>query len=227
MIKALLYKDMTSRSLWIACLAAVCWVIVVYTVALMPVSMDVSGNNPLNAGSSMTLASQATVIIAIVLSHIEIGSGETVMATLIVGSHRCMAYALITEKIAIILIAGLFLAMLDTIGNVIVYGDGDVFGHLSSRCLLLAVMNGIAVLSLSMFVGNVLLGLSIYLFVPILLKPFIMYLIPAANRLFYPAAIREATAVNRPLTGTLVLLLWLLAFLIMGYAAAFRHACHR
>ncbi|MBW3090206.1 hypothetical protein [Bifidobacterium miconisargentati] len=217
MVKALLYKDVTSRPLRIACLTAMCWVIVVYAVALMPISMDESGNNPLNAESSMTLASQATVIIAVVLSNIEIGSGETVMAALIAGSRRRMAYALITEKVVIILIAGLFLAMLDIIGNVVVYGDGDV-GCLLLCCLLLAVMNGIAALSLSMFTGNVLLGLSIYLFVPILLKPFIMYLIPATNGLSYPETIRAATA-DCSLVGTLVSIMWLLVFIIAGYAA--------
>ncbi|KFI50784.1 hypothetical protein [Bifidobacterium biavatii] len=226
MIKTLLYKDATARSLQIACLAAVYWVIVVYAVALMPISMDESGNNPLNNVSSMTLASQATVIIAAILANIEIRSGETMMAALIAGSRRRMACALMVEKVAIIVIAGLFLTALNTIGNGIIYGIGDT-GRLAFQYLLLAVMDGIAALSLSLFTRSVLLGLSVYVFVPMLLKPFIVYLIPAANGLFYPAAIRGATAVDHSLAGILVLILWLFVFLIMGYAAASRRACRR
>lgn len=216
MIKALLYKDATARPLQVACLAAVCWVIVVYAVALMPISMDASGNNPLNDASSMTLASQATVIVSTILANIEIRSGETMMAALIAGSRRRIAGALMVGKAAIIAIAGLFLTALNTIGNSIIYGIGNT-GRLAFQYLLLAAMNGIVVLSLSLFARSVLLGLSIYVFVPILLKPFIVYLIPATNGLFYPEAIHAMTT-NHPLVGTLVLLIWLLAFLIIGYA---------
>ncbi|NEG89199.1 hypothetical protein [Bifidobacterium aerophilum] len=137
-----------------------------------------------------------------------------------------MAYDLMVGKAAIIVIAGLFLTVLNTVGNGIIYGIGDT-GRFVFQYLLLAVTNGIAVLSLSLFARSVLLGLSIYVFVPMLLKPFIIYLIPATNELFYPEAIREATAVGHPLTGILVLILWLLVFLIMGYAAAVRRICRR
>ncbi|WP_193852554.1 hypothetical protein [Bifidobacterium callitrichidarum] len=218
MIKTLLYKDATARPLRIACMAAACWVIVVYAVALMPISMDASGNNPLNDASSMTLASQTTVIIAAVLANIEIRSGETMMAALIAGSRCRMACALMAEKVAIILIAGLLLTVLNTVGNGIIYGIGDI-GRLTFQYLLLAAMNGIAVLSLSLFARSVLLGLSVYVFVPILLKPFIVYLIPAMNGLFYPDAIRAMTE-GHSLVGMLVLILWLFVFLIMGCAAA-------
>ncbi|KAA8818539.1 hypothetical protein EMO92_10005 [Bifidobacterium reuteri] len=217
MIKTLFYKDATARPLQVVCLAAVCWVIVVYAVALMPISMDESGNNPLNNASSMTLASQATVIIAIGLANIEIRSGETMMAALITGSRCRMAYDLMVGKAAIIVIAGLFLTVLNTVGNGIIYGIGDT-GRFAFQYLLLAVMNGIAVLSLSLFARSVLLGLSIYVFVPMLLKPFIIYLIPATNELFYPEAIREATA-DCSLVGTLMSIMWLLVFIIAGYAA--------
>ncbi|MBW3092571.1 hypothetical protein KIH79_06340 [Bifidobacterium sp. 82T10] len=225
MIRTLLYKDATARPLQIACLAAVCWVIVVYTVALMPISMDSSGNNPLNDASSVTLASQATVIIAAVLANIEIRSGETMMATLITGSRRRAACALMMGKGAIILIAGLFLTALSTAGNGIIYGIGDT-GRLTFQYLLLAAMNGITALSLSLFARSVLLGLSVYVFVPLLLKPFIVYLMPTTNGLFYTAAIHAMTT-GHPLAGTMVLFVWLFASLIMSYAAASRRACRR
>lgn len=62
MVKALIYKDATTRILRVVCLLAMCWVSLVYTVALMPISLDASGTNPLTVESSTTLASQALVI---------------------------------------------------------------------------------------------------------------------------------------------------------------------
>lgn len=226
MITALLYKDVTARILQVACVLAVCWVFLMYTVAALPISLDTSETNPLNAASSMTLASQATIIVAAVLTNIELGSGESTMVAIITGSRYRTACAMMAEKIIIIVIVGLLLTAVNTVGNSIIYGIGDT-GHLVFRYLSLTTMNGIVTLSLSLLAGNVLLGLSVYVFVPILFKPFIVSLMPATNGLFYPEAIREATAVDHPLTGILVLILWLLVFLIMGYAAAVRRICRR
>ena len=92
MVKALIYKDATTRILRVVCLLAMCWVSLVYTVALMPISLDDSGTNPLTVESSTTLASQALVIIAAALAIIEINSGETAIAALLVGSRRRMAF---------------------------------------------------------------------------------------------------------------------------------------
>lgn len=76
MIKALIYKDATIRILRIACILALCWVAIVYVVARLPISLDFSGTNPLNAESSVALASQALVIVAAVLANIDINSGN-------------------------------------------------------------------------------------------------------------------------------------------------------
>lgn len=162
MVKALIYKDATTRILRVVCLLAMCWVSLVYTVALMPISLDASGTNPLTVESSTTLASQALVIIAAALAIIEINSGETAIAALLVGSRRRMAFSLMTAKVVSIVVVGLMLTMVNAIGNFIAYGHG-VSGRLMIRYMMLVVMNGVAVLSLSLLAGNVLLGLSIYL----------------------------------------------------------------
>lgn len=96
------------------------------------------------------------------------------------------------------------------------YGHG-VSGRLMIRYMMLVVMNGVAVLSLSLLAGNVLLGLSIYFLVPILLKPFIVYLVPAVSDLFYSSAIRSLADGALPLQNSLVSLVWLLVFLLAGY----------
>ena len=212
MVKALIYKDATTRILRVVCLLAMCWVSLVYTVALMPISLDASGTNPLTVESSTTLASQALVIIAAALAIIEINSGETAIAALLVGSRRRMAFSLMTAKVVV----GLMLTMVNAIGNFIAYGHG-VSGRLMIRYMMLVVMNGVAVLSLSLLAGNVLLGLSIYFLVPILLKPFIVYLVPAVSDLFYSSAIRSLADGALPLQNSLVSLVWLLVFLLAGY----------
>ena len=213
MVKALIYKDATTRILRVVCLLAMCWVSLVYTVALMPISLDASGTNPLTVESSTTLASQALVIIAAALAIIEINSGET---ALLVGSRRRMAFSLMTAKVVSIVVVGLMLTMVNAIGNFIAYGHG-VSGRLMIRYMMLVVMNGVAVLSLSLLAGNVLLGLSIYFLVPILLKPFIVYLVPAVSDLFYSSAIRSLADGALPLQNSLVSLVWLLVFLLAGY----------
>ena len=215
MVKALIYKDATTRILRVVCLLAMCWVSLVYTVALMPISLDASGTNPLTVESSTTLASQALVIIA-ALAIIEINSGETAIAALLVGSRRRMAFSLMTAKVVSIVVVGLMLTMVNAIGNFIAYGHG-VSGRLMIRYMMLVVMNGVAVLSLSLLAGNVLLGLSIYFLVPILLKPFIVYLVPAVSDLFYSSAIRSLADGALPLQNSLVSLVWLLVFLLAGY----------
>lgn len=215
MVKALIYKDATTRILRVVCLLAMCWVSLVYTVALMPISLDASGTNPLTVESSTTLASQALVIIAAALAIIEINSGETAIAALLVGSRRRMAFSLMTAKVVSIVV-GLMLTMVNAIGNFIAYGHG-VSGRLMIRYMMLVVMNGVAVLSLSLLAGNVLLGLSIYFLVPILLKPFIVYLVPAVSDLFYSSAIRSLADGALPLQNSLVSLVWLLVFLLAGY----------
>ena len=214
MVKALIYKDATTRILRVVCLLAMCWVSLVYTVALMPISLDASGTNPLTVESSTTLASQALVIIAAALAIIEINSGETAIAALLVGSRRRMAFSLMTAKVVSIVVVGLMLTMVNAIGNFIAYGHG-VSGRLMIRYMV--VMNGVAVLSLSLLAGNVLLGLSIYFLVPILLKPFIVYLVPAVSDLFYSSAIRSLADGALPLQNSLVSLVWLLVFLLAGY----------
>lgn len=215
MVKALIYKDATTRILRVVCLLAMCWVSLVYTVALMPISLDDSGTNPLTVESSTTLASQALVIIAAALAIIEINSGETAIAALLVGSRRRMAFSLMTAKVVSIVVVGLMLTMVNAIGNFIAYGHG-VSGRLMIRYMMLVVMNGVAVLSLSLLAGNVLLGLS-YFLVPILLKPFIVYLVPAVSDLFYSSAIRSLADGALPLQNSLVSLVWLLVFLLAGY----------
>ena len=215
MVKALIYKDATTRILRVVCLLAMCWVSLVYTVALMPISLDASGTNPLTVESSTTLASQALVIAA-ALAIIEINSGETAIAALLVGSRRRMAFSLMTAKVVSIVVVGLMLTMVNAIGNFIAYGHG-VSGRLMIRYMMLVVMNGVAVLSLSLLAGNVLLGLSIYFLVPILLKPFIVYLVPAVSDLFYSSAIRSLADGALPLQNSLVSLVWLLVFLLAGY----------
>ena len=215
MVKALIYKDATTRILRVVCLLAMCWVSLVYTVALMPISLDASGTNPLTVESSTTLASQALVIIAAALAIIEINSGETAIAALLVGSRRRMAFSLMTAKVVSIVVVGLMLTMVNAIGNFIAYGHG-VSGRLMIRYMML-VVNGVAVLSLSLLAGNVLLGLSIYFLVPILLKPFIVYLVPAVSDLFYSSAIRSLADGALPLQNSLVSLVWLLVFLLAGY----------
>lgn len=147
MVKALIYKDATTRILRVVCLLAMCWVSLVYTVALMPISLDDSGTNPLTVESSTTLASQALVIIAAALAIIEINSGETAIAALLVGSRRRMAFSLMTAKVVSIVVVGLMLTMVNAIGNFIAYGHG-VSGRLMIRYMMLVVMNGVAVLSL-------------------------------------------------------------------------------
>ena len=214
MVKALIYKDATTRILRVVCLLAMCWVSLVYTVALMPISLDASGTNPLTVESSTTLASQALVIIAAALAIID--SGETAIAALLVGSRRRMAFSLMTAKVVSIVVVGLMLTMVNAIGNFIAYGHG-VSGRLMIRYMMLVVMNGVAVLSLSLLAGNVLLGLSIYFLVPILLKPFIVYLVPAVSDLFYSSAIRSLADGALPLQNSLVSLVWLLVFLLAGY----------
>ena len=213
MVKALIYKDATTRILRVVCLLAMCWVSLVYTVALMPISLDASGTNPLTVESSTTLASQALVIIAAALAIIEINSGET---ALLVGSRRRMSFSLMTAKVVSIVVVGLMLTMVNAIGNFIAYGHG-VSGRLMIRYMMLVVMNGVAALSLSLLAGNVLLGLSIYFLVPILLKPFIVYLVPAVSDLFYSSAIRSLADGALPLQNSLVSLVWLLVFLLAGY----------
>ena len=201
MVKALIYKDATTRILRVVCLLAMCWVSLVYTVALMPISLDASGTNPLTVESSTTLASQALVIIAAALAIIEINSGETAIAALLVGSRRRMAFSLMTAKVVSIVVVGLMLTMVNAIGNFIAYGHG-VSGRLMIRYMMLVVMNGVAVLSLSL---------------PILLKPFIVYLVPAVSDLFYSSAIRSLADGALPLQNSLVSLVWLLVFLLAGY----------
>ena len=144
MVKALIYKDATTRILRVVCLLAMCWVSLVYTVALMPISLDDSGTNPLTVESSTTLASQALVIIAAALAIIEINSGETAIAALLVGSRRRMAFSLMTAKVVSIVVVGLMLTMVNAIGNFIAYGHG-VSGRLMIRYMMLVVMNGVAV----------------------------------------------------------------------------------
>ena len=148
MVKALIYKDATTRILRVVCLLAMCWVSLVYTVALMPISLDASGTNPLTVESSTTLASQALVIIAAALAIIEINSGETAIAALLVGSRRRMAFSLMTAKVVSIVVVGLMLTMVNAIGNFIAYGHG-VSGRLMIRYMMLVVMNGVAVLCCS------------------------------------------------------------------------------
>ena len=201
MVKALIYKDATTRILRVVCLLAMCWVSLVYTVALMPISLDDSGTNPLTVESSTTLASQALVIIAAALAIIEINSGETAIAALLVGSRRRMAFSLMTAKVVSIVVVGLMLTMVNAIGNFIAYGHG-VSGRLMIRYMMLVVMNGVAVLSLTLLAGNVLLGLSIYFLVPILL---------------YSSAIHSLADGALPLQNSLVSLVWLLVFLLAGY----------
>ena len=169
MVKALIYKDATTRILRVVCLLAMCWVSLVYTVA-----------------------------------------------ALLVGSRRRMAFSLMTAKVVSIVVVGLMLTMVNVIGNFIAYGHG-VSGRLMIRYMMLVVMNGVAVLSLSLLAGNVLLGLSIYFLVPILLKPFIVYLVPAVSDLFYSSAIRSLADGALPLQNSLVSLVWLLVFLLAGY----------
>lgn len=216
MVKALIYKDATTRILRVVCLLAMCWVSLVYTVALMPISLDDSGTNPLTVESSTTLASQALVIIAAALAIIEINSGRNGDS----GSPRRFPAAngvfLMTAKVVSIVVVGLMLTMVNAIGNFIAYGHG-VSGRLMIRYMMLVVMNGVAVLSLSLLAGNVLLGLSIYFLVPILLKPFIVYLVPAVSDLFYSSAIRSLADGALPLQNSLVSLVWLLVFLLAGY----------
>ena len=216
MVKALIYKDATPRILRVACLLAMCWVALVYTVVLMPISLDASGTSPLTVESSTTLASQALVIIAAALAIIEINSGETAIAALLVGSRWRMAFSLMTAKVVSIVVVGLMLTMVNAIGNLIAYGHG-VSGRLMIRYMMLVVMNGVAALSLSVLAGNVLLGLSIYFLVPILLKPFIVYLLPAVSGLFYSSAIRSLADGALSLQNSLVSLVWLLVFLLAGY----------
>ena len=139
MVKALIYKDATTRILRVVCLLAMCWVSLVYTVALMPISLDASGTNPLTVESSTTLASQALVIIAAALAIIEINSGETAIAALLVGSRRRMAFSLMTAKVVSIVVVGLMLTMVNAIGNFIAYGHG-VSGRLMIRYMMLVVM---------------------------------------------------------------------------------------
>ncbi len=127
-----------------------------------------------------------------------------------------MAFSLMTAKVVSIVVVGLMLTMVNAIGNFIAYGHG-VSGRLMIRYMMLVVMNGVAVLSLSLLAGNVLLGLSIYFLVPILLKPFIVYLVPAVSDLFYSSAIRSLADGALPLQNSLVSLVWLLVFLLAGY----------
>lgn len=70
-----------------------------------------------------------------------------------------------TAKVVSIVVVGLMLTMVNAIGNFIAYGHG-VSGRLMIRYMMLVVMNGVAVLSLSLLAGNVLLGLSIYFWCP-------------------------------------------------------------
>lgn len=217
MVKALIYKDATTRILRVACLLAMCWVALVYTVVLMPISLDASGTSPLTVESSTTLASQALVIIAAALAIIEINSGETAIAALLVGSRWRMAFSLMTAKVVSIVVVGLMLTMVNAIGNLIAYGHGVSGRLMIRRYMMLVVMNGVAALSLSVLAGNVLLRLSIYFLVPILLKPFIVYLLPAVSGLFYSSAIRSLADGALSLQNSLVSLVWLLVFLLAGY----------
>ena len=216
MIKALIYKDATIRILRIACILALCWVAIVYVVTRLPISLDFSGTNPLNAESSVALASQALVIVAAVLANIDINSGEPAIAALVAGSRCRTAAALMTAKIVIILVFGLLLTMVGTIGNAIVYERGST-GRLVFQYMALATLNGVAALSLSLLAGNVLLGLSVYFLVPILLKPFIVYLAPATSGLFYSTAIHAMVHGTTPLPNLSVLFGWLFTFLLAGY----------
>lgn len=218
MITALLYKDVTARILQVACVLAVCWVILVYTVAALPISLDTSGANPLDAESSMTLASQATIIVTAVLAHIELSSGESTMAAIIAGSRRRMAIALVASKTIILLVFVLFLTFADIVGNMLVYGSGSILA-LVFQYTALAAMNGIAVLSLSSVAGNVLLGLSVYFLTPILLKPFIISLAPSTNGLFYSAAIQSISNDTSALTDLFTLAGWAFALLLVEYMA--------
>ena len=120
------------------------------------------------------------------------------------------------KAFAVVMGLGLMLTMVNAIGNFIAYGHG-VSGRLMIRYMMLVVMNGVAVLSLSLLAGNVLLGLSIYFLVPILLKPFIVYLVPAVSDLFYSSASRSLADGALPLQNSLVSLVWLLVFLLAGY----------
>lgn len=128
MVKALIYKDATTRILRVVCLLAMCWVSLVYTVALMPISLDASGTNPLTVESSTTLASQALVIIAAALAIIEINSGETAIAALLVGSRRRMAFSLMTAKVVSIVVVGLMLTMVNAIGTFEKYSIFELHG---------------------------------------------------------------------------------------------------
>lgn len=227
MITALLYKDATARILQVACVLAVCWVVLVYTVAALPISLDTSGTNPLNATSSVVLASQATVIVAAVLANIELGSEESTMAAIIVGSRYRMAVALVSSKTIIILAATLLLTLVDAVSDARVYGSGGGI-NLVFRYTALAAMNGLAVLSLALTAGNVLLGLAVYSLTPILLKPFIISAAPMTQDLFYSTTIRLMSDGNVQLTSAVpVLLGWLLVFLGMEYAALVRRRVSR
>lgn len=219
MITALLYKDVTARILQVACVLAVCWVVLVYTVAALPISLDTSGTNPLNAASSITLASQATVIVAAVLANIEFSPGESTMAAIIVGSRHRMAIALVSSKTILILAVTLLLTLVDAASEALVYGSGRSRG-LVCQYVMLTAMNGIAVLVLSLAAGNVLLGLSIYVLTPILLKPFIISFAPSVNRLSYSSTISSITDGTGTLADLLILMGWILVFLFTGYIVA-------
>lgn len=218
LVGALIGKDATTWMMRRAVILSLCWVAVVYAVALMPISMDDSGTNPLNGDSTASLASQAVMMVAATLAAIEIGSGDAPTTILIAGSRHRMAVALTASKTVLIVGSGLLLTAADILGHAVVYGTGSDL-RLACRYLALSVMNGVAALSLSLLAGNVLIGLAVYLLTPILLMPFVVSLIPMARGLLYPAAIRMLTVDGgRGLMDTLVPLGWLLVFLIMAYA---------
>ena len=213
MITALLYKDATARILQVACALAACWMALVYTVAALPISLDTSGVNPLNAESSMTLASQATAIIAAALANVELGSGESAMTAIIADSRPRMAAVLVTSKTIIILTATLLLTLADAVADALVYGSGRGLG-LACQYAMLTAMNGIAVLALSSVAGNVLLGLSIYFLTPILLKPFIISLAPSANSLIYSTVIKSMNVNRGSMYRVPILSAWACIFIL-------------
>lgn len=123
----------------------------------------------------------------------------------------------VIETITILAVT-LLLTLVDAASEALVYGSGGI--NLVFRYTALAAMNGLAVLSLTLTAGNVLLGLAVYSLTPILLKPFVISAAPMTQDLFYLTTIRLMEDGNVQLTSAvLVLLGWLLVFLGMEYAA--------
>ena len=145
MVKALIYKDATTRILRVVCLLAMCWVSLVYTVALMPISFGRFRNQPADRRKQhdTCLASARAPTPPLLWPLSKSIPGETAIAALPVGSRRRMAFSLMTAKVVSIVVVGLMLTMVNAIGNFIAYGHG-VSGRLMIRYMMLVVMNGVA-----------------------------------------------------------------------------------